>query len=93
MKPVFMSVAEFKTLFSLETINVYVNKETGAKSFCINPDAEDKMYCRVQESFDYTKPSAILCSEFNEFGIADWSKGVLVNVKEQSPTHNHLCSL
>ena len=85
-----LSVSELKSLLDIETINVYVNKETGAKSFRIIKD-DNPIYFRVQRDFDHNKPAVFITSDYNPDGSPNWLLGALIN---SNPTnHEFSCSL
>lgn len=85
-----MSVAELKSLLNIDTINVYVNEQTGAKSFRVIKDGES-IYFRVQRDFDGSKPAAFITSDYNADGTPNWLMGALVNSKPLN--HAFDCSI
>lgn len=85
-----LSVAELKSLLDIDTINVYVNEQTGAKSFRIMRD-DEPIYFRVQRDFDGKKPAVFITSDYNPDGSPNWLMGALINTKPLN--HSLDCSL
>jgi hypothetical protein len=86
-----MSVAELKSLLNIDTINVYTNNDTGAKSFRVIGEDETPVYFRVAREFDGNKPAVFITSTTDEDGNPDWFSGALINSAPK--THTFECSL
>jgi len=78
-KAFFMEVSDLKTLLSVSTIDILIDKETQKKSFCIND-----CWFKVQATFDATLPMAFMTSEVNPDGSPDWLSGTLINVDKSN---------
>jgi hypothetical protein len=81
-----MSVAELKSLLNIDTINVYINNETGAKSFRVIGEDETPIYFRVARDFDCDKPAVFITSTTDEDGNPDWFSGALINQAPKTHT-------
>ena len=81
-----MSVAELKALLNIDTINVYVNNETGAQSFRVMGEDESPLYFRVARDFDCDKPAVFITSATDDAGNPDWLQGALINSAPKTHT-------
>lgn len=72
----FMSVAEFKSMMGIKTIEILIDKETGKKSFQHNGN-----WFKVQKELDTKLPMKFI-TEVDEDGEVDWLKATLTNIDD-----------
>jgi hypothetical protein len=73
----FMEVSDLKTMLSVTSINILVDKETGKKSFKVGDN-----WFRVAEKIDLKKPMRFVTDQLNPDGSPNWMEGGLCNIDD-----------
>lgn len=75
----FMSVEDFKTLMSINKIDILIDKETQLKSFKIHNN-----WFPVQKDLDTKKPMSFITELVD--GVPNWMNATLINVDDSKAT-------
>lgn len=84
----FMEVSDLKSMLSIKTIDILVDKETRKKSFKVQDN-----WFRVQNDINLSETIAFMTSETNEDGTPNWLEGCLVNVDKSKSKKDVLASI